>query len=216
MKCNPMKCNPILSAALVATLFLLSTCIAACQPDDGEFTSADLVLVLEVAGAGAELGQHLSRAEGDFDGCMITTGVAGGFDAAALYAPEIEAEVKEPDGVLHFPEWEFDGTVCAEDLDGDSILPDPWPPTEPPPDLGAVLQPVLDVSLDWTADKVEDAAPDEGESCIRAHVGAAVIRSLSTQLGAVMDDLFVEADLKMPIAAFDADYSGCGLVPSSP
>ena len=28
---------------------------------------------------------------------------------------------------------------------------------EPPPDLGAVLQPVLQVSLDWTADKIEDA-----------------------------------------------------------
>ena len=206
-----MKCNPILSAALVATLFLLSTCIAACQPDDGEFTSADLVLVLEVAGSGAELGQHLARSKGDFDGCMITTGIADGLAAAAQYAPEIEAEVKALDGHLTFPAWEFDGTACAEDLDGNSILPDPWPPVEPPPDIGAVLQPVLDVSLDWTADKVEDAAPDEGESCIRAHVGAAVIRSLSSQLGAVMDDLFVEADLQMPIAGFDADYSGCGI-----
>ena len=210
-----MKCNPIFSAALVATLFLLSTCIAACQPDD-EFTSADLVLILEVAGAGADLGQHLSRSEADFDGCMVATGVGDGLDAATIYAPEIEAEVKAPDGYLTFPAWEFDGTACAEDLDGNSILPDPWPPVEPPPDLGAVLQPVLEVSLDWTADKVEDAAPDEGESCVRAHVGAAVIRSLSAQLGAVMDDLFVEADLKMPIAGFDADYSGCGLVPSSP
>ena len=211
-----MKCfNPI-TAALVATLLLLSTCISACAPDDGDFSAGDLVLILEVAGAGAELGQHLARSEGDFDGCMITAGLAGGLDAATDYAPEIEAEVQAPDGHLTFPAWEFDGTACAEDLDGNSILPDPWPPVEPPPDLGAVLQPVLAVSLDWTADKVEDAAPDEGESCIRAHVGAAVIRSLSTQLGAVMDDLFVEADLKMPIAGFEADYSGCGLVPSSP
>ena len=211
-----MKCfNPI-TAALVAILLLLSTCISACAPDDGDFSAGDLVLILEVAGAGAELGQHLARSEGDFDGCMITAGLSGGLDAAADYAPEIEAEVKAPDGRLTFPEWMFDGTACAEDLDGNSILPDPWPPVEPPPDLGAVLQPVLAVSLDWTADKVEDAAPDEGESCIRAHIGAAVIRSLSAQLGAVMDDLFVEADLKMPIAGFEADYSGCGLVPNSP
>ena len=210
-----MKCNPLITAALVATLFLLSTLLPACTGSD-EFTSSDLVLVLQVAGAGAELGQHLSRDEGDFDACMVTSGVGSGLQAAILYAPEIEAEVKAPDGRLTFPEWMFDGTACAEDLDGNSILPDPWPPVEPPPDLGAVLQPVLAVSLDWTADKVEDAAPDEGESCVRAHVGAAVIRSLSAQLGAVMDDLFVEADLKMPIAGFDADYSGCGLVPSSP
>jgi hypothetical protein len=210
-----MKCNPLITAALVATLFLLSACIPACQPDD-EFTSGDLVLILEVAGAGAELGQHLARSEGDFDGCMVTCGVGTALEAATQYAPEIEAEVKQPDGHLAFPEWAFDGTACAEDLAGNSILPEPWPPLAPPPDIGAVLQPVLDVSLDWTADKVEDSAPTEGESCIRAHVGAAVIRSLSAQLGAVMDDLFVEADLKMPIAGFDADYSGCGLVPSSP
>jgi len=211
-----MKCNLLTAAALAATLLLLSICAPACAPGDEEFTSDDLVLILEVAGSGAELGQHLARAEGDFDGCMITTGIAGGLDAAADYAPSIEAEVKEPDGVLQFPEWTFDGTTCAEDLDGNGILPDPWPPVAPPPDLGSVLQPVLAVSLDWTADKVEDAAPAEGESCIRAHIGAAVIRSLSAQLGAVMDDLFVEADLQMPIAAFDADYSGCGLVPTSP
>jgi len=170
-----------------------------------------LVLILEVAEGGADLGQHLARAEGDFDGCMVATGVGDSFDAASLYAPEIEAEVKAPDGHLTFPAWEFDGTACAEDLDGNSILPDPWPPMEPPSDLGAVLQPVLAVSLDWTADKVEDSAPAEGEGCIRAHVGAAVIRSLSTQLGAVMDDVFVEADLVMPIAGFDVDYSGCGI-----
>ena len=206
-----MKCfNPI-TAALVATLLLLSTCIPACTPDDGEFSASDLVLILEVAGGGADLGQHLARSEGDFDGCMITSGIAGGLDAAAQYAPEIEVEVKDPDGMLAFPQWEFDGTACAEDLDGNSILPDPWPPVEPPSDLGAVLQPVLAVSLDWTADRVEDSAPAEGEGCIRAHVGAAVIRSVSNQLKAVMDDLFVEADLKMPIAGFDADYSGCGI-----
>jgi hypothetical protein len=206
-----MKCNPLITAALVATLFLLSTLLPACEPGSGEFSSSDLVLILEVAGAGADLGQHLARSEGDFDGCMITAGLADGLDAATDYAPEIEAEVQAPDGHITFPAWEFDGTACAEDLDGNSILPDPWPPVEPPPDLGAVLQPVLAVSLDWTADKIEDSAPDEGESCIRAHVGAAVIRSLSDQLGAVMDDLFVEADLKMPIAGFDADYSGCGI-----
>ena len=211
-----MNCNTLITAALAVTLLLLSTCIPACAPDDGDFSASDLVLILEVAGAGAELGHHLARSEGDFDGCMITAGLVGGLDAAAQYAPEIEAEVQQPDGRLAFPEWEFDGTACNEDLDGNSILPDPWPPVEPPPDLGAVLQPVLAVSLDWTADKVEDSAPDEGESCIRAHVGAAVIRSLSTQLGAVMDDLFVEADLKMPIAGFDADYSGCGVVLVSP
>jgi len=208
-----MNCNPLITAAIVATLFLLSTCIPACAPDDGEFSSSDLVLILEIAGGGADLGQHLARSEGDFDGCMITSGLSGGIDATILYAPEIEAEVKEPDGHLTFPAWEFDGTACAEDLDGNSILPAPWPPVEPPSDLGAVLQPVLAVSLDWTADKVEDAAPSEGESCIRAHVAAAVIRSLSTQLEAVMDDLFVEADLKMPIAGFDADYAGCGISP---
>jgi len=206
-----MKCNPLITAALVATLLLLSTCIPACAPDDGEFSAAELVLFLEIAGSGAGLGQHLARAEADFDGCMLATGIGDSLHAAIQYAPEIEAEVKEPDGDLHFPEWTFDGTICAEDLDGNSILPDPWPPVEPPPDLGAVLQPVLAVSLDWTADKVEDAASDEGESCIRAHIGAAVIRSLSTQLGAVMDDLFMDADLKMPIAGFDADYSGCGI-----
>ena len=211
-----MKCNPLITAAMVATLFLLSTLLPACEPGSEDFSSSDLVLVLQVAGAGADLGQHLTRSEADFHGCMVATGVGDGLDAAIHYAPEIEAEVKAPDGHLTFPAWEFDGTACAEDLEGNSILPDPWPPVEPPPDLGAVLQPVLEVSLDWTADKVEDAAPDEGESCIRAHVGAAVIRSLSAQLGAVMDDLFVEADLKMPIAGFDADYSGCGLVPSSP
>ncbi len=211
-----MKCNPLITAALLATLFLLSTLVPACSPGSDDFTSSDMVLILEVAGAGAELGQHLARSEGDFDGCMITAGLAGGLDAATDYAPEIEAEVKAPDGHLTFPAWQFDGTACAEDLDGNSILPDPWPPLAPPPDLGAVLQPVLAVSLDWTADKIEDSAPDAGESCIRAHVGAAVIRSLSAQLGAVMDDLFVEADLKMPIAGFDADYSGCGVVTSSP
>jgi len=31
-----------------------------------------------------------------------------------------------------------------------------------------------------------------------------------------MDDLFVEADLKMPVTGFDADYSGCGVVLISP
>ena len=201
-----------LITAVMATLFLLSTLFPGCAPGSSDdFTASDLVLVLEVAGAGAGLGQHLARSEGDFDGCMVAGGIGDSFDAAILYAPEIEAEVKDPDGHLAFPEWEFDGTVCAEDLDGNSILPDPWPPVEPPPDLGAVLQPVLAVSLDWTADKVEDSAPADDEGCIRAHVGAAVIRSLSDQLGAVMDDLFVEADLKMPIAGFDADYSGCGI-----
>ena len=206
-----MKCFNLIAAAMTATLLLLSTLVPACAPDDGEFSSSDLVLILEVAGGGADLGQYLARSEGDFDGCMITSGLSGGIDAAILYAPEIEAEVKAPDGHLTFPQWEFDGTACAEDLDGNSILPDPWPPVEPPADLGAVLQPVLAVSLEWTADKVEDSAPAEGEGCIRAHVGAAVIRSVSTQLESVMDDLFVEADLKMPITGFDADYSGCGL-----
>ena len=37
-----MKCfNPI-TAALVATLLLLSTCISACAPDDGDFSAGDL------------------------------------------------------------------------------------------------------------------------------------------------------------------------------
>ena len=48
-------------------------------------------------------------------------------------------------------------------------------------------------------------------ACIRAHVDTAVIRSLSNQLEAFMDDLFVEADLEIPIAGFDADYSGRGI-----
>ena len=206
-----------LITAFMATLFLLSTLVPGCTPGTADdFTSADLALVLEVAGGGADLGQHLARSDGDFDGCMVAGGIGDSLDAAILYAPEIEAEVKDPDGHLTFPAWEFDGTACTEDLDGNSILPDPWPPVEPPADLGAVLQPVLAVSLDWTADKVEDSAPSEGEGCIRAHVGAAVIRSLSDQLSAVMDDLFVEADLKMPIAGFEADYSGCGMVTSSP
>jgi hypothetical protein len=206
-----MKCFNLIAAVMTATLLLLLTLVPACAPGSDDFTSSDLVLILEVAGGGADLGQHLARSEGDFDGCMVTAGIAGGLDAAAKYAPEIEAEVKDPDGMLAFPEWEFDGTACTEDLDGNSILPDPWPPVEPPGDLGTVLQPLLAVSLDWTADRVEDSAPAEGEGCIRAHVGAAVIRSVSTQLAAVMDDLFVEADLKMPVTGFDADYSGCGI-----
>ena len=208
-----MNTTHLNTAALLATLFLLSIWMPACVPNEGEeeFTSEDLVLILEVAHSGADLGQHLARADGDFQGCIVAAAIGSSLHVASQYAPEIETEVKDPDGVLHFPAWEFDGTACAEDLEGNSILPDPWPPTEPPADLGAVLQPVLAVSLDWMADKIEDSAADEGDSCIRAHVGAAVIRSLSVQLGAVMDDVFVEADLKMPIAGFDVDYAACSV-----
>lgn len=172
-----------------------------------DFTAQDLAAGMELAIAGAELGLYLAIEERDFDACMVLCGALTGLRAARDVAPEVEAEVKQPDGKLTFPATEFDGSICA------AFLPDPWPPTEPQPDVEALVSRIAASSLGMASILVDSQAPDEGEGCVRSRVAAAVLRSLAEQLPDVLEEALVDADLKLPIAGFEVDYSGCGLEP---
>ena len=199
---------PIL-CALVVLPYLLGTagCPTKPTPDTPpapEFTAADLVLVTDFAAHGALVSQSLLILAGDFDGCMVAGGFAQGLGAVSLYAPEIEAEVMAPDGALSFPAWEYDGTACA------GLLPIDWPPTEPDPDLHAMIAPMAESTMKLVATLIEGQAPDSGEDCVRARIAAALLTSFAEQIPAILDDVMVEADLRMPIAGFAVSYGGCG------
>lgn len=203
----------LLLALSLVTLALALAGVAGCPTtDDGapdyapaEFAAEDFVRVLGVAEAANDIAAYYAVRDRDFDGCMATAGIASGIEGATLYAPLIEGEALEPDGVLELPGYQFDGTACG------AFLPDPWPPTEPDPALGAIVGPMISSSLGMASMMVLTQAPAEGEACVRAHVAAAILDAIGVQTAAILDEAMVSADLVLPIAAFSVDYSGCGI-----
>jgi len=197
-------------AALAALPLLLG---ASCNrttdtpPPAPEFTVGDLVMVTDFASTGAELTRAALVQAGDFDGCMVASGFVDGLAAVHQYAPEIEAEVDAPDGVITFPAWSFDGTPC------ESLLPADWPPVEPNPEIAAIASPMIESTMGLVSMLIERDAPAEGEDCLRAKVAAALLKSGAKQIPAAIDDVWLDADLKMEIAGFEVDYSGCGVLP---
>jgi len=176
-------------------------------PPAPEFTAADVVAVTAFASQGAALSRELLIQSGDFDGCMVASGFVDGLAAVHGYAPEIEAEVLEPDGRITFPAWSFDGTPC------ESLLPADWPPVEPSPEIAAIAQPMIESTLGLVSMLIERQAPTDGEDCVRSKVAAALLKTGATQIPAALDDVWLDADLKMEIGGFDVDYSGCEVDP---
>ena len=194
-------------AALAALPMLLG---ASCNtnttdtpPPAPEFTAADVVAVTAFASQGAALSRELLIQSGDFDGCMVSSGFVDGLAAVGGYAPEIEAEVNAPDGVISFPAWSFDGTPC------ESLLPADWPPVEPNPEIAAIAGPMISSTLALVSMLIDNQAPTVGDDCLRARVLAALLKTGATQIPAALDDVWLDADLKMEIAGFEVDYSGC-------
>ena len=172
-----------------------------------EFTAADLVMVTDFASTGAALSRELLIQSGDFDGCMVSSGFVDGLAAVGGYAPEIEAEVNAPDGVISFPAWRFDGTPC------ESLLPADWPPVEPSPEIAAIAQPMIESTMGLVSMLIERQAPTEGDDCVRARVAAALLRTGAQQIPAALDDVWLDADLRMEIAGFEVDYGSCEVAP---
>ena len=196
-------------AALAALPLLLG---ASCNtnttdtpPPPPEFTVGDLVMVTDFASTGAELTRAALIQAGDFDGCMVASGFVDGLAAVHHYAPEIEAEIDAPDCSITVPAWSFDGTPCA------GLLPADWPPVEPNPEIAAIAEPMIESTMGLVSMLIERDAPAEGEDCMRAKVAAALLRTGAQQIPAALDDVWLDADLKMEIAGFEVDYSGCGL-----
>jgi len=203
--------------AACALLMLLTFPLvgAGCPPtDDGtpdyqpaDFTADDLVRVLDVASAGNDLGHYYAVRDGNFDACMVTAGITSGLVGAKLYAPEIEAEVLAPDCKIDLPGYSFSALDCGP------FVPDPWPPTEANPQLASIVGPMVTSSFGMASALTISQAPAEGESCVRAHVAAAILDSTGQQTAAIVDEAMVSADLELEIAGWSVDYSGCGVCP---
>lgn len=207
-----MRRTTILSTVLCVLAFGLSGVAGCPTTDNGDPdytppapTVDDLLIGLDVAdSANAWLAFEAARA-GDFDACMVSAGIASGIAAARLYAPEIDAEVTAPDGVINFPGYLFDGTDC------DPYKPTPWPPLEANPQIGTIVGPMAESTLGLASSIVLLNAPAEGEPCLRAHLAAAILAAVGTQTGDVIDEALIDADLLLPVAPFSVDYSGCGI-----
>ena len=205
-----MRILYILAALAALPMLMGASCntnTADTPPSPPEFTVGDFVMVTDFASTAAALTRSALIQAEDFDGCMVASGFVDGLDAVHHYAPEIESEVDDPDGKIAFPAWDFDGTPCA------GIMPTAWPPVEPNPEIAAIAEPMIESTLGLVSMLIERDAPSEGEDCLRAMVVAALLKSGATQIPAALEDVWLEADLKMEISGFEIDYSGCGVLP---
>lgn len=172
-----------------------------------DFTAEDLVRALDVADAGNAMGHYYAVRDGNFDACMVTAGIDAGITGAQLYAPQIESEALAPDCSIGFPAYSFSALDCLP------FVPDPWPPTEPNPQLAALVDPMVGSSFGMASALIMSQAPTEGEGCVRAHVASAILASTGDQVRAILDEAMVSATLELEIAGFAVDYSGCGVCP---
>lgn len=201
----------ILALGAFAILFLGCKCDD--KPVEPSMTADQLAAILQLAAASVEAGQAAAINDKNFDACLGTGIGKGLLETAAKLAPEIESEVKDPDGKLDIASGTIDLAVCKP------FAPEPWPPKELKP-LPDQAKTIVTAALSLASSTLRaEASKLEGEDCIRATVGAAVVDSVSKEFLNISDEVAGPdaADLVYTYASFHTDYSGCGVdLPEEP
>jgi hypothetical protein len=142
----------------------------------------------------------------EFHPCMIATGSLAGIALAKASVPAIEAEATSPDGKLTITGGPIDFTRCM-DMVG---KPDPWPPSEPDPNVEAMVKTGVPLGISVAKTFIEPKIPTEGEECIKGRVAMALMDSIGqVVVTTVLDG--VNGKDATTIPEFTVDWSGCGL-----
>jgi hypothetical protein len=193
--------------SLVAFTFL-SACKCGDKPaPEPSMTADQLAAILQLAAASVEAGQAAAINDKNFDACLGTGIGKGLLETAAKLAPEIESEVKDPDGKLDISGGSIDLAVCKP------FAPEPWPPKELKP-LPSQAKTIVTAAMSLASSTLKaEASKLEGEDCIRATVAASVVDSVSKEFLNIADEVAGPdaADLVYTYASFHTDYSGCNL-----
>jgi len=141
-----------------------------------------------------------------FNPCMVADGSKAGLAIGISNIPAIEAEAKDPDGKLHLNGGPVDFSRCM-DMEG---KPDPWPPTEPNPDVEAAIKSGVPAAVGIAKALIEPKIPESGQECIEGRVALAMMDSISQVVTTTVIDA-VNGAPATSIPEFDVNYSGCGL-----
>lgn len=205
----------VLLALIVLALPLMAPTCGDGDDDTGETPEAtpeDVAKVvktsMELAISSIDLAETIATIDNppQFNPCMVATGSKAGLQIGISNIGSIEQEAATPDGKLHLNGGPVDFSRCM-DMEG---KPDPWPPTEPNPEVEAAIKAGVPAAVGIAKMMIEPKIPDEGQECIEGRVALAMMDSISEVVTTVVIDA-VNGAPATQIPEFDVNYSGCGL-----